>query len=189
MRRLHQVLLIGSLTSLCWLGMLAVHELGHVLGAIATGGTVERVILHPLTISRTDVAVNPHPLVVAWAGPIIGSIVPLLTAMIASLSRFRWAYLARFFAGFCLIANGCYIGVGSFGRIGDAGDMSRHGSPMWTLWLFGLLAMPVGLYHWNGLGTHFGLGLAKGDVDHYSAYVCTALLVVTLILELAFSST
>ena len=28
--------------------MMAFHELGHVVGALLTGGTVERVVLHPL---------------------------------------------------------------------------------------------------------------------------------------------
>jgi hypothetical protein len=42
-----------------------------------TGGTVERVVLHPLSISRTDVSPNPHPVAVVWLGPIVGSVVPL----------------------------------------------------------------------------------------------------------------
>jgi hypothetical protein len=48
-----------------WLLMQAVHESGHVLGARLGGGTVAQVVLHPLTISRTDLAANPHPLLVA----------------------------------------------------------------------------------------------------------------------------
>lgn len=128
MRRFHQIVLIGSFLPLCWLLMMAVHELGHVVGLAITGGMVERVVLHPLTISRTDAAVNPHPLVVVWAGPVIGILLPLAVSMIASVSRFRWAYLVRFFSGFCLIVNGRYIGVGSFERVGDAGDnRSRPG--------------------------------------------------------------
>ena len=97
--------------------------------------------------------------------------------------------MLRFFAGFCLIANGCYIGVGSFGRIGDAGDMLRNGSPIWTLWLFGFVTFPLGLYLWNGLGTSFGLGSANGKVDRHAAYVCVGLLLLTLFLELTLGST
>lgn len=69
--RLHQTILIGSTLLGSWLGMQAVHELGHVAGAWLTGGRVERVVLHPLTISRTDLATNPHPLPVVWAGPVV----------------------------------------------------------------------------------------------------------------------
>jgi hypothetical protein len=83
--------------------------------------------------------------------------------------------------------TGAYIGVGSFGRIGDAGDMLRHGSPIWSLWLFGAATFPLGLYLWNGLGPHFGLGAAAGKVDHRAAYVCCGLLVLTVILEVALS--
>lgn len=188
MKRFHQILLIGSFLPLCWLWMMVVHEFGHVVGLTMTGGTVEKVVLHPLAISRTDAAVNPHPSTVVWAGPIFGVLFPLVLSMIASVSRFQWSYLTRFFAGVCLIANGCYIGVASFGGVGDAGDMLRNGSPMWTLWLFGILTVPVGLYLWNGLGPKFGLGSAEGEVDHRAAYVCLGLLFLTLILELTFSS-
>ncbi len=51
MKRVHQSVLIGSFLPLCWLGMMAVHELGHVVGAWLTGGRVAKVVLHPLTIS------------------------------------------------------------------------------------------------------------------------------------------
>ena len=59
--------------------------------------------------------------------------------------------LVQFFAGSCLVANGAYIGAGSFRRIGDAGDLLRQGSPIWSLWLFGIITIPLGLYLWNGL--------------------------------------
>jgi hypothetical protein len=188
MKRFHQILLIGSFMSLCWLAMQAVHELGHVLGAVATGGRVERVILHSLTISRTDVSPNPFPLLVVWAGPVVGIVLPLCLLLAARMGRFKSAYLIQFFAGFCLIANGAYIGVGSFGKIGDAGDMLRHGSPHWSLWLFGVVMFPLGLYLWNGLGPHFGLGAAAGKVDHRAAYASCGLLLLTVIVEVALSS-
>ena len=69
MTRLLQIVLIGSTVVGSWLGMQAVHEAGHVLGAWLTGGRVARVVLHPLTISRTDLAENPWPLAVVWARP------------------------------------------------------------------------------------------------------------------------
>ena len=188
MNRLHQFLLIGTFLPLCWLAMMAVHELGHVVGAVATGGRVERVILHPLAISRTDVSPNPRPLLVVWAGPFVGVLLPLALLLVVRVSKLPWAYLVQFFTGFCLIANGAYIGIGSFGRIGDAGDMLRHGSPMWSLWLFGAACLPLGLYLWNGLGPHFGLGAAAGKVDHRVAYVSCGLLILTAILEVVLSA-
>jgi hypothetical protein len=86
----------------------------------------------------------------------------------------------RFFAGFCLIANGAYLGVGSFDGVGDAGDLLRHGAPVWQLWVFGLMCVPTGLWLWHGLGAHFGLGDAEGKVSIPTAYVMLALLMVTV---------
>ncbi|HEV8059073.1 MAG TPA: M50 family metallopeptidase, partial [Gemmataceae bacterium] len=77
MKRLHQSVLIVSTISASWLGMQAVHECGHVLGAWVTCGEVNKVVLHPLTLSRTDLKRNPHPLVVVWAGPCFGVLFPL----------------------------------------------------------------------------------------------------------------
>jgi hypothetical protein len=138
--------------------MQAVHELGHVLGAWATGGRVARVVLHPLTISRTDLAENPHPLVVAWFGPLFGAAAPLVLWLLAASLRLPGTFVIRFFAGFCLVANGAYLGGGALVGIGDAGDLLRHGAPSWCLCLFGGLAAAAGLGLWHGQGRHFGWG-------------------------------
>src|SRR5215218_8491585 len=127
-RRVYQTILIASLLMASWLGMQAVHETGHVAGAWLTGGRVARVVLHPLTISRTDLAENPRPLIVAWAGPVVGVLLPLILWWIAAASWLPMAFLLRFFAAFCLVANGLYIGLGSLGHVGDCGEMLRHGS-------------------------------------------------------------
>src|SRR5262245_48841865 len=165
--------------------MQAVHEAGHVLAALATGGRVARVVLHPLTISRTDLAHNPTPLTVVWAGPLFGVLLPLVAWGVAAALHLPWAFLLRFFAGFCLVANGAYIGGGSFDRLGDAGDMLRHGSPPWLLWAFGAVAVPAGLWLWHRQGPHFGLGPASGEVSRGAAYASLAVFVALLVLGLA----
>jgi len=185
----YRLLLIGTFVPFCWLAMQAVHELGHVVAALGTGGTVSQVVLHPLTISRTDLAENPRPLIVAWMGPLIGVLAPLGLLVIFKIGKFRGWYLVQFFAGFCLIANGIYIGVGSFGGICDAGDVLNHGSPIWCLWLFGLLTVPLGLLLWNGLGSHFGLRSSAGEVSRHAAYVSCGLFIVMVVVEMTFSLT
>jgi hypothetical protein len=179
MGRLHQTVLIVSTLALSWLGMMAVHESGHVLAAWVTGATVVKVVLHPLTISRTDLADNPHPLVVVWGGPLFGVFAPLMAWLLA---RVPISFLFRFFAGFCLIANGAYLGIGSLDGVGDAGDLLRHGAPAWQLWLFGAICAPTGLLLWHGMGSHVGLGAAKGRVSIPTAYGCLimATIMVTL---------
>ena len=183
MNRLYQITLIVSTLALCWLGMQVVHELGHVLAAWASGEEVYRVVPHPLTISRTDATHDRHPLLVIGGGPLLGVLLPVASLAVMRLIRSRWSYLLRFFAGFCLIANGVYLGVGWFDRVGDAGDLLRHGAPRWLLILFGLLCLPTGLFLWHGLGPDFGLGEAKGRVDRRAAVGTLILLLVIVVVE------
>jgi hypothetical protein len=184
-QRLHQGILIVSAVPGSWLGMQAVHESGHALGASLTGGRVAKVVLHPLTISRTDLAHNPRPLPVVWAGPVVGALLPLALWGVAAGVRLPGAFVLRFFAGFCLIANGAYVAGGSFGRVGDCGEMLRHGSAVWQLWLFGAVTVPAGLWLWHRLGPHFGLGTARRRVS--AGVACASLVVCLGLLALAFA--
>lgn len=166
--------------------MMIIHELGHVLGACITGGTVEKVILHPLYFSRTDLSHNPHPLFVVWSGPLFGTLAPLLIYQLTTFLHLPARYLFRFFSGFCLITNGLYIGLGWIIRAGDAGDLLRLGSPLWLLILFGIITVPTGFYLWHNLGSHFGLKSAQGKVNPTTAYICFFLLVLIVTIEIMF---
>ncbi len=85
MKRIEQAILIATFLSFSWLAMQAVHELGHLVGAWLTGAEVTMVVLHPCTISRTDLGRNPHPSVVVWAGPLVGAVLPLLAFLTAKV--------------------------------------------------------------------------------------------------------
>lgn len=145
-----------------WLGMQVVHEFGHAVVAWATGGRVERVVLLPWSISRTDVSPNPHPLAMVWGGPVFGVAIPLLAWGMLQWRQSALVPAIRFFAGFSLVANGLYMGIGSLGEgIGDAGDLLRLGAPRWCLVLFGALTLPWGLMLWHGQGR--ALGMVEGS--------------------------
>lgn len=148
--------------AICWYAMMVVHELGHVIGAWLTGGVVQQVILHPLAISRTDLSVNPHPLPVVWCGPIVGCLLPTLMWLAVCQLAEKFSHLVRFFAGFCCVANGAYLGIGSFESIGDAGALLKHQCPIGYLWLFGIATIPAGFALWNGLSPAFGLAKRNG---------------------------
>jgi len=165
----NRILLWTSLSVLCWLLMQAVHETGHMLGAAVSGGTVVDFDLHPLRISHTFIQPNPVPVVVVWAGPIFGVLLPL---MLWFWVRRVWQskeYLFRFFAGFCLVANGMYLG--SVGAIagGDARDLVQLGVPIWTLFVFATFTMTAGFYLWNGQGENFGMGTQAKQIPNRDA--------------------
>src|ERR1017187_5150683 len=106
MQRFFQFVLIVSFITFSWLAFMVVHEFGHALTAWLTGGSVALMVLHPLQISWTTFTRNPHPQLVAWGGPFFGALIPVLFMIAARLLRSPGLYLFRFFAGFCLIANG-----------------------------------------------------------------------------------
>jgi hypothetical protein len=186
--RFVQFILMVSILCLSWLGMMIVHESGHVLMAWAGGERIGKVVLHPLAISRTDTSHERHPLLVIWGGAVLGSLIPLCAWALVKVFRLRFVYLFQFFAGFCLIANGCYPGVGTFFNVGDAGDLARYGCHRWLMLLFGLVCVPTGLFLWNGLGPHFGLGEAGGKVDRKAALATLGLVLVIVIVEVLTDS-
>ncbi len=144
-----------------------VHEWGHVLAAWATGGQVQRVVLGLGTLFHTDLQANPQPLLVAWAGPVFGSLIGLPFWI-----WWRWrGWLGwpiwQVFAAFCLVANGSYLACGSLmaqpWALDDPSVLLRHGASTWMLWLFGLLTVPGGYWLGREVVGHIGLGNQK---DH-----------------------
>jgi hypothetical protein len=188
MKRLEQVILIVTFFGFSWLAMQAIHEFGHVVGAWTTGAEIIKVALHPCIISRTDIGYNPNPLVVVWAGPIIGAALPLLVFLVAKTYHFSAIYLFRFFAGFCLVANGYYIALCPAKDGADTAVMMLHGSPRWVMILFGLITAPLGLYLWHRQGLYFGLGEANGKVNRRAAIVSASLFVAIAGVELIINS-
>jgi hypothetical protein len=185
--RIFQMLLILSTAGLSWPLMLATHESGHVLAGWLTGARLDAVHLPLFGISRTDFAANPHPLLTAWGGPLGGCALPLLIfAAARCLATKQRIFLLAWFAGFCLIANGAYLLGGAImtGGADDGGVILREGGSRWQLATFGVLAMAAGLYLWNGLGSHFGLGPSHGRVDRRIALAVTIALVALVLAEI-----
>jgi hypothetical protein len=83
----------------------------------------------------------------------------------------------------CLLGNGAYIGLASFDRIGDAGDMIRYGSPIWTLWAFGFPAVVASLVLFHRLGRRLGLGSRATVTDlRFCGVLAGILVLLSLIL-------
>ncbi len=184
--RLDQAALILVTLAFSWLGFQAVHELGHCTGAWLTGGRVTSVVLHPLALSRMQLSHNPHPLLVAWSGPLGGIAIPLALWGASVLARLRQRYLLRFFAGFCLVANGAYLAIDAFVRAGDGREIVAHGGSPVTLVVFGLAATAAGLRLWHGLGRHFGLGPDRTKPERRDAAGVAISLVALVAAELIF---
>lgn len=184
MKTKSQAILIFAMVGFSWLAMQVVHETGHVLHAWVSGATIRQVVLHPLEMSRTELRINPHPQFVAWGGVIWGCVLPIALVAVSRRLKLLVHHLVRFFAGFCLVANGAYFIVGSIDLGADPGDLVRFGAPLWSVVTTGVLAAAVGFRVWNGLGPQFGLGKAGSDVRPGLAMVATVSLIVLVAIEL-----
>ena len=152
--------------------MYCTHELGHVAGALVTGGQVESVVLSPFTISQTILSRNPSPLIVVWFGPIVGSLLPLVVCFLVP-SRFSGVKKhGWFFAGFCLVANGAYIGIGSIELVGDCVEMHRAGTPFWLMVFYGTISFVAGLLTWHLLGSPGSYFTRKNQINGRIAVSC-----------------
>jgi len=139
-----------------WYGMMAVHEAGHCIGALVTGAAVHAVELPLVGFSRTEFSGGSSPLLVVWAGPVLGAILPLLLLALVGRAGRRAKHALLFFVGFCLLANGAYIGLGAFSGAGDCRQMLQYGSPMALLLAFGIASSAAGLCAWHRMGPFRG---------------------------------
>ncbi len=141
---------------LSWYGMMVIHEAGHCIGAVATGAGIEAVNIPVVGFSRTDFSGGNSPLIVVWAGPMLGACMPLALLALSGAVGAKARHALQFFAGFCLLANGAYIGLGVFSGAGDCRQLLQYGSPSWLLAAFGIAASAAGLYVWHRIGPVVG---------------------------------
>lgn len=148
----NQIIILFIVAILSWYGMMAVHEAGHCFGAVLTGAKLEAVEIPFVGFSRTDFSGGDSPLFVVVAGPLFGVIIPLVLLLFIKKVSNRIKHVLLFFVGFCLAANGAYIGMDAFLRGGDCRQLVQFGCPVWMLVAFGIISFGCGLYLWHCLG-------------------------------------
>lgn len=124
-----------------WLYMQWTHELGHILAGLASGATIDRVILDPRTFSMTQFHSTPHPLIAAWGGPILGVVIGAGIPLLLTRALLRFRFSLRIVAAFVLLANGLYIGLGAAYPVGDAHSLIMFGAHRWLLAIFGIVCI------------------------------------------------
>jgi hypothetical protein len=116
------------------------HELGHVVGGVASGGTLVDADLAPWSLPYSLFNPNPRPLVTLWSGPLMGVLVPLAVAAMVQRDA------AWFVAYFCLLANGVYLAIGwvSGDRLLDTAQLLKHGAWPIAIATYCLVTVAVG---------------------------------------------
>lgn len=157
LNRLWTIWLVLASLAAAWLGMMLVHEAGHILFAWLTGAAVERVSLPIIGFSQTHLGVNPRPVTVAWGGFVVGTVVPFSIWAVAFWRRWKIEPGLRLFAAICLLANGAYMASALAQPIGDVEDIILNGGASWPLMVSGTLVLLAGvlLLTWRGIADLF----------------------------------
>ena len=165
-----QIIIWIVVAFLSWYGMMAIHEAGHCLGAVATDAKIHAVEIPIAGFSRTDFSGGKCPLLVVWAGPLLGAVMPVALLAFLRFAGHRVKHVLVFFVGFCLLSNGVYIGLGAFLRAGDCRQLLQHGSPVWVLVAFGILSFGGGLYAWHRMGPLRGWFAMVKETENRASY-------------------
>lgn len=147
-RRIIRGILAAIGLYVCWMAMLTLHEAGHVLHGLWSGGRVQRVTIPAIGFSETQLSVNPHPRFVAWGGAAWGCVLPLF-ALLAGWAWRRTRNAMLFFVGFCWIANGAYLAAGTALPGTDSADLARLGVSRVALAGAGAALLAGGLWCWH----------------------------------------
>lgn len=93
-----------------------------------------------------------------------------------------------FVAGFCLIANGAYIGVGAFDPVGDAKELVALGVSRWVLFGYGVVALGAGLWIWHRCSERLGFGRDRKAVVASHTWGVSGVCVLVTLLGLLFGN-
>ncbi len=138
-----------------------IHEFGHGINVLATGGSIGRISISPLSWSYISYAGGGEARATTWGGFLWETILPLLIFLGLWCIKSRASFWALLLAMVALATTAIYMLVGAFLDIGDAGFLVRVGLPTWPFVAIGagllllclLLALP--------LGTLLGIGRGR----------------------------
>lgn len=145
-RILRLLFFLAPLAGLTWLSSMLIHELGHVLAAIGTGGKLAVVDVRPWHFSTTLLSPNPQPSVVAWSGLLMGWLVPLITLPFWAM-RGKVALvgsLLKTWSAFCWLATGSYLALALGESFSDSGLLLREGWSPVFLFVSGIVVAVIG---------------------------------------------
>ena len=144
--------------TIAWCVMTSTHELGHLLGGWASGGTLQTFDLAPWRVPYSIFSPDPHPLVTLWSGPLIGVMAPSAVAWTCRRNGL-W-----FIASFCMLANGLYLATGwlSGDRYLDAPQLLDHGAHPLALLAYCTLTIVFGYARFRQACIHLWTDAANG---------------------------
>lgn len=141
-----------------------IHELGHALTLVATGGEVDFIEVSPFSWSYAHYTSDPEPMATSWGGFLWETVFGLFAFFVLWIAKSRLSLFGVVLAIASLAGTGIYMLVGAVLRIGDSAALIRMGVPPSALIVIGsfllLLVLPLIL----PLGVLLGVGKGKNKL-------------------------
>jgi hypothetical protein len=118
------------------------HESGHALATLLTGGKISSLVINPLGWSYVvyESSILPQPLFTAWGGILFSTIASIILLWIAlQFQNPYWVFIG-FVGIFILLSNGMNFMMGLIYSTGDPALLYEYGVPIWIILLVGCLS-------------------------------------------------
>ncbi len=122
---------------------MALHELGHAAGLVATGGQLASISLNPFCWCWARYASNPQPMITAWSGVVGGVLFSLLPYIVFRIVRLPMPRLAIVLAIVAMARDGVYLLGGTLANVGDGAAIVRLGAPRFLPIGFAVLLLAI----------------------------------------------
>lgn len=139
------LLILGSF-AFAYNASTVLHELGHAIGHWIGGGTVGRLIIHPLSWSYCiPESMSEYSNLTTWGGVVFGSVMGLLLVTVVWRWRGPYVVFAFMTGAVACLHNGFYL-IFDFltNSGGDATDLISGGTPSVLILAVGFLTLGIG---------------------------------------------
>ena len=125
-----------------------IHESGHALNAVLTGGSLNKITMSPLSWCYAWTS-GGNRIFVIWGGFLWQTIVPTVILLLLWCFKSRLSLYALFLVLVSFAESGIYMITGAVAGIGDGGNLVRYGIPPFILLTVGsillLCCLPLSL--------------------------------------------
>jgi hypothetical protein len=164
MKTFQKCLIVMGISVFAFNASTIVHELGHALTVIATGGKFGFIEVTPFSWSYAHYIFAPEPMATSWGGILWSVIFGLLAFFVPWVAKSRLSFIGVLLAISSLAGEGTYLLVGTVFHVGDPASLLGQGVPPLALIVIGslllLLCFPLIL----PLGTLLDVGKGKNKL-------------------------
>ncbi len=134
-----------------------IHESGHALNAVLTGGSLNKITMSPLSWCYASTSGGNETFVV-WGGFLWQTIVPTVVLLLLWYFKSRLSLYALFLVLVSFGASGVYMIAGAVAGVGDGGSLVRYGVPPFLLLTVGSVLLLFCLALSLPMGVLLGIG-------------------------------